>query len=201
MGSKVIAVMGGNLAKDSKGVWHTTSFDEGDNFGIMGDRLRVLAAQRLYEDDERELVALGGLGQLAVHSDAPTIARVIKKELEELGVPPEKIIFEEESGNTYQQLCALMKLAEERGWSRIQVLSNKWHLPRIQAMLEHDSEWRQKLTAGQVELVSAEDVLIEHDSAWEKPIREAYESEAMKERMRGEQEGVQQIKEGTYKLT
>ena len=41
-----IAVLGGNLVKDQSGKWRTTNFEEGDIFGALGDRLRVVAAHK-----------------------------------------------------------------------------------------------------------------------------------------------------------
>ena len=53
----------------------------------------------------------------------------------------------------------------------------------------------------EVELVSAEDVLIEHNpEEWKEIIDSAYKSEEMKKRIKQEEEGVSQIIEGTYKL-
>jgi len=109
---KVIAVLGGGLIKDKDGRWRTTNFDEaGDEFGTLGDRLRVEAAACLYERYPGSLfVASGGQGQYADQADVPTVASVIKRELIELGVPEQQIILEENSGSSWRQLLEIKKM-------------------------------------------------------------------------------------------
>jgi len=49
---QAIYILGGGLKKEADGKWRTTNYDEpGDNFGISGDRLRVVAAGYLYKNN------------------------------------------------------------------------------------------------------------------------------------------------------
>jgi len=91
-----IVILGGGLKKDADGRWRTTNYDEsGDNFGVSGDRLRVVAANYLYKNNQEQLIiASGGKGQLKNIPGAPAVSEVLKRELIELGVPEEKIIEE-----------------------------------------------------------------------------------------------------------
>ena len=202
MGNKqAIFILGGGLVKKN-GQWRTTNFDERDNFGASGDRLRVDAAYVLYKKSrDLMLIASGGKGQYGDMPDAPTIAEVIKRELMELGVPGKIILKEEASGNTWQQLRQLKKIVKKGSLDKVYILSNRSHLPRVQAMIEVDKELDGIFKKETLELISAEEVLIEHDAnKWQAYIDNAYQSETMKKRIALEEQGIKQIKDGTYKL-
>ena len=131
--------------------------------------------------------------------DAPTLAEVISRELRELGVPKENIIEEKESGSTYQQLLALAKIVKENLAEKIMIVSNRYHLPRIEAMVRYAPDL-QDFSRLNIVFQPAEDVLIKHNSTeWEAEIDRAYASPEAKELEKKEQNGVRQIREGTYK--
>ena len=198
-----IVILGGGLKKDADGRWRTTNYDEsGDNFGVSGDRLRVVAANYLYKNNQEQLIiASGGKGQLKNIPGAPAVSEVLKRELIELGVPEEKIIEENNSGNTYEQLKEIKKIISEKKLKNIIILSNGWHLPRIKEMLEQFEELKQIFDLTKVEFLSAEKICLEHDKeAWQEIIEKAYKSEMLKKRIELEQKGVQDIKEGRYKI-
>ncbi len=197
---RVIAILGGGM-KEENGKWRTLNFDEGDKFGATGDRLRVVAASYLYRGNSNSiLIALGGKGQYKDIPGAPTIAEVIKKELIELGVPEKNITEECYSGNTFQQLEELGKIAKQCDIEKIIIISNHWHLMRIRAMLEMFCELKELAIFGGLELMAAEDILFKWDALnWEKIIKVAYESEGIKKRIETEEEGIRQIKEGKYR--
>lgn len=198
---EAIIILGGGLINDN-GQWRTTNFDEGDNFGTLGDRLRVEAAYILYKKNpELLLIALGGQGQYKDIPGVPAVAEVIKKELTDLGVPESSINKEEQSGNTWQQLRELKRIIDTKGLSAVAILSNRYHLPRIQALIESDAAMCARLKQDKIELISAEEILIAHDPAkWKELVTKAYQTEVMKKRIAKEEEGVRQIEKGTYKL-
>ncbi len=205
----LIVVLGGGLKKDENG-WRTTRYDErGDNFGVQGDRLRVDSTYLFYEDLSKKnknilLVSSGGRGQLKNIPDSPTVASVIKKELVALGIPEEKILLEENSDNTYQQLQQLIPIIQKHSVENCLIISNGWHLPRIKAMIEYGKELdylKVLLSKGDIRLLSAEDLLISYQpDQWRKTIEKAQESDSMKKRIALEQDGVKQIKAGEYKF-
>ena len=201
-----IAVFGGSLAKDPNGKWRTTNFDEGDKFGCLGDRLRVIAAHKLYKAGSSNLliIASGSNERIDPDGAAPAVAEILKNELIELGVEPAKILEDKKSTGTYQQLEKLEKLSAKLNLKSVAILSNEWHLPRIQAMIEYGyalADLKKMFEAKKLVLVSAEKVLLGYDRAhWEKMISHAYESDAMKQRIKLEEKGIKQIKSGTYKF-
>ncbi|MFH1523183.1 MAG: YdcF family protein, partial [Patescibacteria group bacterium] len=182
--TEAIIILGGGL-KEENDKWRTTNFNEGDNFGAMGDRLRVVAANYLYKNNpDIAIIASAGKGQYKNVPDAPTVSSVILNELIELGVPKEKIIKEENSGNTWQQLQETKKIIQEKNLNKIIIISNRYHLPRIKAMINKDELLNKLLDEGKIELQSAEEICLKYDEKkWNKIIDDAYNSDVMKERV------------------
>lgn len=203
MNNEAIIILAGAIQKKEGGSFRTSNLDEGDGFGVTGDRLRVLAGAYLFEDlsksDKNVLViASGGKGKCSGNMSMPDLSFILKKELISLGVPSKNIIEENGSNSTYQQLQELSKITKERNLSRIYIVSNDYQLPRINALLHYMLEVDLK---GKTEALSAEKILIEKNpGAWEDIINKAYESDRMKKRISLEAEGVNQIKNGTYKF-
>ena len=197
-----VVILGGGLKKDEDGKWRTTNFKEGDNFAVQGDRLRVVAGSYLYKYNPGSIiVVLGGKGQYKDMPDVPTVAEVIKNELIELGIPAKKIIKEERSGNTYQQLRELKKIILKKKLGCAMIISNKYHLHRVQAMIEQDAELQKITVENKIVLQSAEEIVLDYEpEVWQAIIKSAYNSDKMQRRIKLEQKGVQEIREGTYKF-
>ena len=198
----VIIVLGGGPKQDSKGVWRTSNLDESVALNGAGDRLRVEAAALLFAENPKLLIiASGGRGELRKVSGAPAISEIVKRDLKELGVAESNIEEENQSNNTYEQLQALKNLLSERGWRVVKIISNEYHLPRVQAFIESDSELKSWHAAGKIVLGSAEEILISRQpERWKEKITRAYASPAMKTRVASEQKGISAIKSGKYKL-
>jgi hypothetical protein len=184
------------------GKWRTTTFeDAGDKFGILGDRLRIVAGWHLYrEDPSLRIVVLGGESNRT--SDAPTVAMVMKHELIDLGVPEQVIVTERGLFTTYRQLDSLRAMLEGEMTPRVRIVSNRYHLGRIQAFIDHAPallRLRQLQTLGRVTLQEAEAILIARDpKTWRSQIDAAYQSPPMRARMALEEKGTRQIRDGTY---
>lgn len=206
MSGKVAVVLAGGLIREANGTWRTATYEDvGDNFGLDGHRIRVEAASILYKDEPGlMLVASGGKGQNEKIPDAPTTAAIIMKELIELGVPATAILLEDKSGTTYQQLIALIRLIEDRGWQDIQVVSNSWHLPRIKAMITNVAEFSLLKTFFEkkaLRLVDADQLLTDKEPwRWKSSLEKARGSEAYASRLATEKKGILQIEAGTYKF-
>jgi hypothetical protein len=200
-----IVVLGGGLTKENN-KWRTTAFsDKGDNFGICGGRLRVVAASLLYKKRVgRLIISSGGKGQLKNIPNVPAVSIVVKNELIDLGVPAEKIIEENSSDNTFQQLLGFNKIINKNNLGKIIIISNKFHLPRLQAMIKCNSKLfglKRMIDNSKLELKSAEEILLKYEpDIWRKIIEKAYKSKEMKERVELENKGICQIKDGTYKF-
>lgn len=203
MEKEAIILIGGGL-KEENGLWRTTNFEEGDNFGAMGDRLRVEAVAVLSNKNlEARVFVLGGKGQNKDNPIAPTVASVNASELQTLGVSPDRIILEENSNNTWQQLKELGDILEKEkeNFSQVYLVSNKWQIPRIKVMSEKNGSIRHHKALEKIQFLNAEDILIEEDKEkWEALIEEAYATEGMEKRISLENKGIEDIRTGKYIL-
>lgn len=200
---EAICILGGGIKKDVKGMWHTLDFGgEGDDFGETCDRWRIVTASLLWKKNPKNIIIVSGngkQGQLVKFPDAPTVAEVIRKELIELGVPLRRIVKEEKSNSTYGQLFFLSYILEEKKIEKVYIISNEWHLERIQAFMDKGPGLKEMWNPFEVKLLSAEGILLSSDkNKWENVIRFARESEGIKKRILLEKKGVEEIRRGTY---
>ncbi|MEA2088649.1 MAG: YdcF family protein [Patescibacteria group bacterium] len=199
---KAIVILSGGLYKNKNFSWRTTTFDEGDNFGADGSMIRVIAGHYLYKENiDNLIITSGGKGQYKNIPGAPNISEVIKKELISLGVPNQKIIEEKNSNNTWQQLKEIKKIIHNNNIKQTIIISNKYHLPRITAMIKTDSELQKLLKNDIIKLESAEDILLKYSpKQWKTTIEKAYKSKKIKKRIELEKQGVKDINNGVYRL-
>jgi len=194
----LIVILGGTVKNSGEG-WHTCDFNEGDKFGVTGDRLRVLAGFFVFKKNRNcLLIASGGEVEKGI-----SVASVIKKELIDLGVPSRVIIEEDESYNTYQQLKIVQDYIKKKSLRKILFITNKWHTPRVREIIKVASklsELRKKIEEGKAMVLEAEKIVLNNDKSWEKKIKKAYESLEIKERIILEKKGVRVIREGLYKF-
>ena len=200
-----IAVLGGALVKDRRtGTWRTSTLqDKGDKFGVQNDRLRVIAASYLAKKYPNDVIIVsGGKGQLKNVPQAPTLAHVIKHELMRQGIAEGRIIEEDKSGTTYEQLLELKNIMTKLELKKVKIVSNQWHLPRIRAIIIHRSELNKMSKISHLALIPAEKILLQiNRKKWQPIIKEAHSSARMKTRIRLEQKGIRDIKAGSYKFT
>ncbi len=198
----VIAILSGAMIKDADtGCWRTTTFDDpGDLYGAVGDRLRILAGSLLRDQyPQSKILLLGGKGQFSQTKGAPSVASVMKKELIELGVPPEAIKTEEKSGTTHESLLVLRGLIAKEKSKNIWLVSNRYHLSRIRAMIKYTPELKTEFQKRSVKLVSAEEVLIKKQPlVWKKKLERIYQTPQLKKRIVLEKMGVKDIAAGKY---
>ncbi len=199
--AKTFFILGGGLLKGPDSQWHTIELGKGgDEFAASNDRWRVVAAYQLWQVDPTvKLVVLGGKGQLE-KTDAPSVAEAIRLELVELGVPGKNIVTETQSGNSYQQLQQIARLAREMKLKQISILTNEWHCPRIAAMLEHAPGIKESLGAVKAQLIAAESVLEKVSGAWRDRVEAARRDPTIRKRVELEARGVSQIQSGSYKF-
>ncbi len=200
-----IHLLCGGIKQDSRGRWISTDLSGEDmtRFGAPGGKLRVLASALLATRHSQTMIFTGGGKGYGVPSGTtearPLLAHILRDELSDAGVPLEKIILEEESNNTYQEFIELSRFTEEHPGKTFSVVTNRWHIPRTQTILEF--KFPSLIEHAKVEFVAAEDVLLENDpSLWSDVIETAYASDWMKQLAEIEEKGRQQILEGTYKF-
>lgn len=198
---KTIVILGGSLIKDRNGKWRSSRYGErGDNFGEIGGNLRVIAAAYLFRDcPNSKIIASGGKGQFSTLPGVPTLARIIRQELRARGVPAKKILLENRSRSTFQQLQKIQPIIERQKNSDILIVSNQWHLPRIRAMISKQPELKSFYLSYNLRLVSAEKIVLKYErKKWKKVIEKAFRSKSLKARLLKERQGVRDIMQGNY---
>jgi hypothetical protein len=195
-----VSVLGGDIWDDN-GTWRSNGLDgPGDAAGVTLDRFRVIAAAYLMETRESNDV-LTYIAQGGTEKDTrPSIASVLRRELIDLGVPLSAILVEEVSQSSYTQLLELQKIVIERKPDRIKIISNEWHIPRLEAMLA-TLDVLSELRALNPEFVTAEEVLVRtHPKEWGRIIEEVRTRPDVQARIEKEKRGVTQINDGTYQF-
>jgi hypothetical protein len=200
----LIVVLNAGIKKNKLGKWQSTDLTEADDrLGAPGGRLRILAAKYLIKKipDSKILVTGGmGYGIKVKNKNRLKVCRILKSELVDLGICLDKIIEEDKSNNTYQQLKNLKKIIKQRKPKKIITISNRYHLPRIKAFIDYVEELKDLSDLKNLTFVSAEDAVIKEDKNFGKLINESYASRWMKKRIRLEKNGIRSLKLGMYKL-
>lgn len=123
----------------------------------------------------------------------------MRRELVELGIPAVDIVEELASANTGEQVQFIKTALARFPVAHLRILSNRYHLARIEAFLNADAQLGEWCAARRIGVEAAEEVLLQHDRPrWHRLIAEAYSSQAMLERIEQEARGVQAIRAGTY---
>lgn len=197
-----IIVLAGGIKQDASGRFVSTDLTAEDNgLGAPGGKLRAIAAAALaIKYNEAAVIASGGKGYDVPKNapeNRPLAAEILRDELIENGVPANRIMLEKNSNTTYQQLQELEKLIAEKHWRNVILIVNRYNLSRLHAMIKAKFLPLIEIVTG----ISAEEVLCKEDpSRWGKQVTEAYESQFMTERITKEEEGLLQIKNGTYQF-
>lgn len=191
MSPDAIFVITGGTVLSEDGVYHSTSYNDGDAFGTLGGYARVEAGALLaHEYLNAKIVATGKGG--ADNGKIPTHAAVMEYELLELGVKPERIIREEISTTTMSGLAQAFVLAQKHHWKSIIFVTNEFHLPRVQVM------WNTLDTSIDAHFISAEDVIIRARPEFRKTFEDIKAALAYRKRLESEARGIEALRSGTY---
>jgi hypothetical protein len=199
-----IVVLPAGIKQAPSGRWVSTDLTEEDDLlGAPGGKLRVDATAILARLLPATKIITGGARGFDLDrnpsASRPMLAEVLRNELLEAGISEARILLEWSSNSTFQELQQLEQIIGHHGITRIAIITNRWHLARLKAMLDVKFEGLRKRAA--VFLVAAENILIEHDPArWRAFIRKAYQSGFIQERLRQERQGIAHIYLGQYRF-
>ena len=201
-GGRAIVILGGWVSKGEDGAWYADDLYPGfKEFGPSGHRLRLLAGYYLQKEKPGTvIVASGGKGKHSHDPEAPAVSAVMKKELQDLGVPGESIKEDSKSDNTYQQLAHLPEMVASLAPKEILIISNAYHLPRIRAFMECVPDIKDRVVSMPTRLVAAEDVVSRHDEKLRTAVKRAYASPGMRKQEAIEARGIADLKAGNYKF-
>ena len=103
---------------------------------INGAGDRVIYAARLYKEGKAPLILLSG-GEITWMNDGSTTpAEDMAEILISMDVPPDALIVEDRSRNTYENSLYAKELLDERGISKILLVTSAMHMPRSVALFE-----------------------------------------------------------------
>ena len=185
-----IVPLSAGTVQHADGTWHSTTYDDRDAFGTLGGYVKMEAGALLAKRYPRAFVVAN---TKCMDDRQPSHAVVHARELQELGVPKERIVLEEQSVSTGSEVSEALKLAQVRGWKRICIVSNEYHLPRVEAF------YRQLRSPVAVDFVSAEAVVVAERPAFAAEFEAIKQRPAYAERLAAEARGIAAIQAGTYK--
>jgi uncharacterized SAM-binding protein YcdF (DUF218 family) len=97
------------------------------NVGEANERLE--AGIELWRHAKADWLVFTG-GRIPWANQSETEGEACRRLAISRGIPPAKIIVTSEVGNTADEAKALAKLARDRGWHRIILVTSSWHRPR-----------------------------------------------------------------------
>jgi len=92
---------------------------------------RTDSAALLYQADRAPLILLSGAALDGWQSEAESMANKLMKE----GIPPDALVLEEESFNTYENAVYSARILKDRDISRVLLVTSALHMPRAMAVL------------------------------------------------------------------
>ena len=118
-GDAIVVV--GSAAGSAKTPW----FD----IDLIGSSDRVRYAAKLYQAGKADAVIASGGGRNRLTSGNSEASRMIVL-LKEWGVPAKAILAETDSLNTYQNATNTKKILDQKGWTKILLVTSAIHMPR-----------------------------------------------------------------------
>lgn len=111
--------------------------------GVGDERVATESGQPAYNDNVERLVAThrllaDGRARFAIVSGAPEFpelaahseARVLGRQIEDWGVDPARVILEEKARNTHENALYSQKIARERGFEKVLIVTSAFHMRR-----------------------------------------------------------------------
>jgi hypothetical protein len=197
----------------------STPYTEVDHVGLFGGgEARVIAAAELSTLLPDALIVTNST-VLSKGGKVEEHALVYAAELRAMGVPDGRIREQTRSSSTATELVELLRLIKGEGWSRVVVITNDYHIPRVKAMYDNlerlfTPEYDEALSREVAELVAyvkensiqivlqdAESILISTRPSYAPLIADSKLTEAYQKRLLAEKEGIRALLSGEYKLT
>jgi uncharacterized SAM-binding protein YcdF (DUF218 family) len=90
---------------------------------------RLLVTYDLLRGDRARFVLVSG-GALDLEVPALVEANVLARQLVDWGVSPDRVVVEPRSRNTRENAVESKRIAQERGWTHLLVVTSAFHMPR-----------------------------------------------------------------------
>lgn len=211
---QMIRVLAGGIleADDESGKRYGSPGYFGLEHGMAGGAIVRVAASAVVAKCNSEIPVIVGGRYPKDEMKAP--ADVIAAELQYAGVPNDNIISDPNTLDTISEIIGLIKVAQLSNCSDVGVLTNEYHIPRVEAIIKN-LEWLvlseerdpdflvglERLRKGEINitLVSAEEVIKNSlPTVYDSEIVPALKSIEMQRRMASESQGVNDLNNGKY---
>ncbi len=192
------------------GEYRSLSYSSLSEHGIAtGGRTRVIATAEIAKALPNVPIITTSFNRF--NPEEPTMASVLKGELIKRGVSRERIEEEAKSFSTVTQLTEMVKLAVERGWKRVAVMTNEYHHPRMQGMYERldsiidDADFQKTLAkfkeqGTKVAFVDAEPVMRLIDPHFVTYLSKVARTPQFQKTLETEAKGMADLKAGKYQV-
>src|SRR3989344_1923662 len=143
----------------------------------------------------------------------PTHASVYASEIQRLGVPKERILMEENSVNTIEELVEIIKMAVQHDWHNVAIIRNDFCVERTREMLtqlpslakpdDHEfvEAFRKFNDSGRkITFVTAEDILLVRNPRYARLLEKVRDTPAYKKRVGAEAQGLSDLRNSRYKI-
>ncbi|PIT86547.1 MAG: hypothetical protein COU33_02490 [Candidatus Magasanikbacteria bacterium CG10_big_fil_rev_8_21_14_0_10_43_6] len=200
-----LLLLAAGIQQQENGTWHSTPLSlEGAKDAAPGGIMRVEAAVYLFQSGAYDCIIVpGGQGsdKNLYEVPHPTLFHVLSRELHTRGIEKKYILGEEISNTTYEQIVETKKIVRAKNIDTLTIISSRYHLPRVKALVDHEKELGALLGEGHIHYKEAEAVCAAVDPAvWKEQIETAYQSDWMFTIIEREKNGVEQIIQGTYQF-
>lgn len=190
--------------------FRSPSFASADRTGmITGGKARVVAAAEIGKRFSEITIVTTS----KVEQDRPSHAAVMANELRQRGIAETQIRLEEISHDTWTEMVELVKMVVDSAYSRVGIVTNKYHAPRAEAMLDNLERYLEvnpdqaasdalylirQYKIIQIKFFAAETVLETIDPRWSGLFQRAQQTEGYIKRLQAEANGLRALNEGTY---
>lgn len=207
----------GGLRKIGKEYMPST-FDQRDEFGMLGGSIRLLSALELYFQGATDtFLFTSGVSTKNIKTygeDVPMEALVYKntfvKSIADLkksdpqrltGLNEPTIILEDKSSNTATNVYNVIQIINKHNWGKVAFVTSAYHTARLAGIVKLYRDEGYGTQASIDFLASEKIVMLAEPGKYDEEILEAYKSDAGQKRILSEANGLRDLHDGKYMLS
>lgn len=189
-----VVTLGGGLQRRGD-EYYPADYRDSDEFGMLGGHMRLHAALLLllagrsdtfffttgaYEKNKRKFGP-------DVPPESVIYQQRFREELAKMTQAPKPaLIAETVSTTTAENVHEVIKMAGQRNWKNVAIITSTYHVPRVVALIKREQKW--KPGDAEIRVLPAEDVVRKLDPGiYDGEIERAYASPAAHRRLESEQ--------------
>lgn len=196
-----VVTLGGGLQRRGD-EYYPADYRDSDEFGMLGGHMRLHAALLLLISGTSDtFLFTTGVYEKSKKKFGPDVppesavyAERFREELTKMTQAPKPaLIAETVSTTTAENVCEIIKMAGQRGWKMVAVVTSNYHVPRVRALIKRDQKWRPG--DAEIHVMPAEDVVRKLDPGiYDDEIEQAYALPSARTRLESEQRRLAELK-------